>query len=216
MVDRIEAYLASLDAALRGPAGVKRDLLAEARDHLTDAAQAHQARGVDRASAERRAVDEFGTLAEVAPGYQVELGMSQARRTALLVIGSLMVQPLVWGVAWESLGGAGEATLPGTAVEWLGAGTVAAAFVLVAAVGIGARHLGARAELVRAAGIFGMAIAVAFTLLGAGLMGTSLASAPLPMPLAIAWLVAFLVAPMGAVARWSRDCLLASEPPRLA
>lgn len=216
MADRIETYLAALDAALRGPHDAKRELLAEARDHLLDAAEAHEARGADRGSAERRAVAEFGSLAQVAPGFQVELGMAQARRTALLVIGSLMVQPVVWGVAWEALGGATEPRLPGEAVEWLGAGTVAAAFLLVAAVGIGVRRLGARQELVRAAGIFGLAIATAFTLLGGALMGASLPTTAVPMPAAIAWLLAFLLAPMAVVARWSRDCLLASQPPRIA
>jgi hypothetical protein len=216
MADRIETYLATLDAALRGPGAAKRELLAEARDHLSDAAEAYERRGDDRASAERRAVRDFGSLAEVAPGYQVELGMAQARRTALLVIGSLMIQPVVWGVAWEAVGGATEPGLPGTAVEWLGAGTVAAAFLLVAAVGIGVRHLGARVEMVRAAGVFGLAIAGAFTLLGAGLMGASLPTVPLPIPAAIGWLVAFLLVPMGVVARWSRDCLVAAEPPRIA
>jgi hypothetical protein len=82
----IDAYVAELGGILRGPRRAKADLLDEARDSLVDAVRAYQDRGLDRQAAERRAVEEFGDVAEIAPGYQTELGLVQGRRTALLVL----------------------------------------------------------------------------------------------------------------------------------
>ena len=80
----IDAYVADLADALRGPRRAKADLIAEARDSLVDATEAYARRGFDRAAAERRAVQEFGMIAEIAVGYQTELGLAQGPRSCWL------------------------------------------------------------------------------------------------------------------------------------
>jgi hypothetical protein len=96
----IDIYLDGLASALRGPERLHADLLAEARDSLLDAAEAHRERGLPADDAERRAIAEFGTYAEVVPGYQAELAVAQGRFTALLLALSLPVlhlaAPLMW------------------------------------------------------------------------------------------------------------------------
>src|SRR4051812_33311603 len=98
LVSLIEAYVAELAEALRGPRAVKADMLAEARDGLIDATEALRGSGWDAAAAERRAVADFGPVARVAPDYQLQLGLSQGRRTALLLCLTLGAQPVLWRV----------------------------------------------------------------------------------------------------------------------
>jgi hypothetical protein len=98
---RIDDYVAALGRRLRGPRRLKRDLLAEARDGLADAAEALRADGLDRDEAERIAVAEFGDVAEIAPGYQAELAACQGRRTAALLFLSVPVTTLMWSALWR-------------------------------------------------------------------------------------------------------------------
>jgi hypothetical protein len=72
----IDNYLSDLDARLLGPGRRKADLLAEARDGLTDAADAYSSAGLTDTEAERRAVAEFGDVTVVAREYQAELGVT--------------------------------------------------------------------------------------------------------------------------------------------
>ena len=75
------AYLADLEASL--PTGhATRDLLDEIRDHLAEAVAAHQARGCSREAAEREAVRELGTVAELAPEFRTAAVVCDARRQA--------------------------------------------------------------------------------------------------------------------------------------
>jgi hypothetical protein len=67
----------------------------EARDSLVDAAESYEREGLAREGAERRAVAEFGRVREIGPGYQAELDVSQARRTALTVVFVLAAHPIV-------------------------------------------------------------------------------------------------------------------------
>ncbi|MFC0865619.1 permease prefix domain 1-containing protein [Sphaerimonospora cavernae] len=97
----IDGYVAALRSVLRGPGCAKRDLLAEARDGLLDAAEAYESDGLSRAEAERRAVEEFGPVPEVAPGFQRELAVGQGRRTALLLFLSVPPMTLMWNLMWE-------------------------------------------------------------------------------------------------------------------
>ncbi len=89
-------YLRALDGALVGPVRTRRDLMREAGDHLTDAADAYLRAGYGREDAERRAVADFGAVSEVAPAFQVTLAVAAARRTALLLLLTLAVQPFLW------------------------------------------------------------------------------------------------------------------------
>ncbi|WP_432921831.1 permease prefix domain 1-containing protein [Microbispora sp. CA-135349] len=97
----IDEYVASMRRALRGPGSAKRDLLTEARDSLLDAAEAYQCEGLPRAEAERLAVADFGTVPEVAPGFQGELTVSQGRRTAALLFLSVPFIAFMWAVIWR-------------------------------------------------------------------------------------------------------------------
>ncbi|GAA3446121.1 permease prefix domain 1-containing protein [Planomonospora venezuelensis] len=97
----IDDYVTGLSRALRGPRGAKLDLVAEARDSLLDAAEAMEHDGLDRAEAERAAVEEFGTIAEIAPGYQEELSASAGRRLAVLLFLAVPLTALMWTLIWK-------------------------------------------------------------------------------------------------------------------
>jgi hypothetical protein len=92
----ISRYVDSLDERLRGPAAVKADLLAEARDSLDDAAHGYRDGGLSEEDAERRAVEEFGPLAVVAPGYQAELAAAHAATTLRTVAVLIPLTYLLW------------------------------------------------------------------------------------------------------------------------
>ncbi|WP_211589368.1 permease prefix domain 1-containing protein [Microbispora sp. H11081] len=97
----IDEHVASMRRALRGPRGARRDLLAEARDSLLDAAEVYESEGLPRAEAERLAVSDFGTVSEIAPGFQAELAVSQGRRTAGLLFLSVPLTAFLWAVIWR-------------------------------------------------------------------------------------------------------------------
>jgi hypothetical protein len=98
---RIDDYVADLDRALGGPNGPKRDLVVEARDSLSDTADAFEADGLERPEAERLAVAEFGEIAEVAPGYQAELTAVAGRRLGMLLFVSVPLTALMWSLVWR-------------------------------------------------------------------------------------------------------------------
>jgi len=211
----IASYVAELDGALRGPRQVKADLITEARDSLVDAAEAYEQGGLGRRQAERRAVGEFGHVAEIAPGYQVELGLAQARRTALLVGAVVAVQGLVAEYAWRSLPphpwwrpGPGYAFVAHL-VDVVGPLTVTLALLAAVGCGVGSRYIRA-ARLPRAVGAFALAVYAFFTL--AGLYLT--VAGPLPATLLAGaalgpWLALFGAAPVWMVVN-ARRCLVAT------
>ncbi|MQA83750.1 MAG: hypothetical protein GEV03_03705 [Streptosporangiales bacterium] len=207
----IDTYIAELGGALRGPGRVKADLLAEARDSLVDATEAYQSRGLDREAAEHEAVGEFGTVPEIAPGYQTELGLAQGRRTALLVLLVLAPQDLVWdawgAVApdWTGSPGPGYLLVDG-AVKWLGSAAMVGALLAVLVGGIGLRYLGARRRLTRGIGVLGFAVSGVFTV--SGVLLTVLAPSG-GWPFDVVGLLAFLVIPLTCTAMSARRCLAA-------
>ncbi|MFC5817713.1 permease prefix domain 1-containing protein [Nonomuraea harbinensis] len=97
----IDDYVTELRRSLSGPYGPKHDMVVEARDSLVDCAEAYEAEGLRRADAERRAVEEFGPVQEVAPGYQEELTASAGRRLGLLLFVSVPATVLAWGLVWN-------------------------------------------------------------------------------------------------------------------
>ncbi|GIH93703.1 permease prefix domain 1-containing protein [Planobispora siamensis] len=97
----IDDYVTGLSRALRGPRGPKLDLVTEARDSLFDAAEALECDGLDRAEAERVAVREFGTIEEIAPGYQEELSVSAGRRLAILLFVAVPITAIMWNTIWQ-------------------------------------------------------------------------------------------------------------------
>lgn len=210
----IDEYIADLDAALRGPRRTKADLLREAHDSLLDASEAYEHVGLRPDDARRRAVDDFGAVSRVAPDYQSELAVAQGRRTAQLVLISVALQPVIWKLVWSRFAGAGELADAGPyallndVVDWLGAVTIAAALLAVAAFGIGIRRLGVRPRYTRITGIFAFAVAAVFTV--SGLLLTALKPEADTLS-GIPFVTVFLLVPMAGIAINGVKCFSASQ-----
>ncbi|GIH23767.1 hypothetical protein Aph01nite_20770 [Acrocarpospora phusangensis] len=114
--ETVDAYVARLGRALRGPGRLKRDMLAEARDSLLDAAEAYRADGLDRDRAERLAIEDFGPVDVIAPGYQEELTAGQGRRTAAVLFVTVPFTALMWSAIWHIFPAAETAAKP----AWFG------------------------------------------------------------------------------------------------
>ncbi|GAA4656699.1 hypothetical protein GCM10023347_03200 [Streptomyces chumphonensis] len=80
--DPVDAHVAALSGLLRGPRRLTTRMLDELRDGLTDAVAAHRRDGVPPRRAAELAVRAFGAPEELAPAFQRELTIAQARRTA--------------------------------------------------------------------------------------------------------------------------------------
>jgi hypothetical protein len=166
ILDRvIDAYLTELRGSLHGPRRVRADLLTEVRDGLVDATAAYQRKGLCRQDAERAAVREFGAVDAVAPEFQAELAVAQARRTALLVLGLIAVESTVTGLAWK-VAARGVDWQPNAAygavanavdIAGYASALVGAALALLAS-GVGARWLPVGARFTRATGVFALGV----------------------------------------------------------
>ncbi|MEU1277242.1 permease prefix domain 1-containing protein [Streptomyces sp. NPDC005805] len=97
--DTVERHLAALATGLHGPEKVRARLLREAHDGLTDAVADLVDQGVPADRAAERAVRDFGPADEVRPAFQRELGVAQARRTALLLAAGLPALIACWYLA---------------------------------------------------------------------------------------------------------------------
>ncbi|MDR7281017.1 HAAS signaling domain-containing protein [Catenuloplanes atrovinosus] len=194
----IDEYVAEVGRGLRGPARLRRDMLAEIRDALTDAAEAD---GVETA------VAEFGPAREIAGGLQEVLTVAHARRTALLLI-------LVLGTSWAQAALAGldgwpqwQGAAPGAGYLWLAEAvdllsgvSLAAAAAAVVLLGWGARHLWRPAELARLVAGVTMGV-MALTALG-GLLLTALSPHGELSGAALWWAVPFTLVQVSAVRTW--------------
>ena len=211
-VGAIDAYVRRLADALRGPRRANADLLAEARDSLIDAAQAFEHRGFDPEAAERQAVKEFGDVADVAPGYQTELGLAQVQRTVLLIIGVLAPHSFVWDhVGGWALGpwswdpGPGYALVDGL-LPLLGITAIAGSLLAGLTCGIGLRYLVTVRGFIRATGVFALLVSVVFAV--SGLLLTLLSPAPVVRGLLL--LTAIVLIPLLWIAVSARRCLIAA------
>lgn len=72
----IDRYLDDLQTRLWLPPGDVRRIVAEAEDHLREAATRHEADGLTADEAQRAAIEAFGTSREVAARFAVEMGRS--------------------------------------------------------------------------------------------------------------------------------------------
>jgi hypothetical protein len=100
--DAVAAHVAALERALRGPARVRRSMIAEVRDGLEDAAACHRERGLDPPRAAAAAVRDFGQVGEVAPLLQEELTACQARATSALLAVAFPGLLVAWDLLWSS------------------------------------------------------------------------------------------------------------------
>ncbi|MFD3513407.1 hypothetical protein [Streptomyces sp. NPDC058657] len=92
----IEEYVDTLAGALHGPARVKGRLLEEVRHGLTDTAAAHAEEGVPLECATELAVRDFGAPHRLAPAFQYELTLAQARHTARAAALAVPFAALCW------------------------------------------------------------------------------------------------------------------------
>jgi hypothetical protein len=181
MQSPVDAYMADLNRALSGPRRRRADLMAEARDSLEDATEAYEADGLDRVEAERRAVDDFGDLAVVVPGYRAELGIAQSRRTAVLLFLVMIAQPIVWQEgAWAWTQQPNETTplleLLNRSVMVTGTLSIAGAVLAVVGTGLGLRYPWLRDHVARATAVFALVSAAAVAAIATcmGLFSTEL------------------------------------------
>lgn len=204
------AYLRELGAVLVGPRRVRRDLLQEAHDHLDDATDAYVRAGYAEDQAAARAAADFGSVEDVAPAYQTTLAVASSRRTALLLLTVLLVQPFIWdgpvnvsgATAADAPSGLAYAVLD-VGVEVVGAGVMAAALLLALACGIGNRWFRAGRRIARVTALASLGAAVAMPLTGMAM--TVLASGLAPAH----WLLfaGFMLFPMALVAGSARRTL---------
>jgi hypothetical protein len=115
--DPVGAHVAEFDRVLRGPAAVKRSMIAEVRHGLADAVADHRDRGLDPQCAAAAAVRDFGSVGEVAPLLQEELTARQGRRTALLLVVAFPALLVAWDALW--MVGNGWSTPPTATVSAL-------------------------------------------------------------------------------------------------
>ncbi|SBT51761.1 permease prefix domain 1-containing protein [Micromonospora auratinigra] len=172
----VEQRLRELGGRLRGPARLKTDLLTEARHALLDAVEAYREGGLPPTEAERRAVAEFGTVAELAPGYQAELAAGALRRLAVRALALAMVLlaggDLTWrGSSWSA------GPLPPTGYRLLHA-SLNGIWSLVALLAVAGLLVGVLAARRGSPGLSGPGRAVGHGLT-AGLAGGALAGATL-------------------------------------
>jgi hypothetical protein len=205
----VDEYLTALRQSLGGPRRRQADLLAEARDHLTDATEAFEADGLDREQAEREAVADFGELSEVVPGYRAELAVSQSRRTAMLLFAVLMAQPIVWldGVwSWNNTPDQPNALndVLHSLVQAVGGLSIAGAVLAVIATGIGQRFPLVRDHVSRVTAQFALVSAVVVGAIGVGM--ASLSPDRLDVP-ALSVVGVFVVLPLLVVSIQAGRCL---------
>ncbi|MGK5674270.1 permease prefix domain 1-containing protein [Micromonospora sp. URMC 106] len=142
--DPIEEHLAALAAALHGPARAKARMLTEARDGLTDAAAALACGATPDDRAARQAVRDFGSVDEVAPAFQQELTVAQARHTARAVVLAVPFLLACWHLVTVVGGGQGRHVPHLAQVLAAHLGGVAAAAALLAGASLAATGVLAR------------------------------------------------------------------------
>jgi HAAS len=219
----IDAYLGEVAAALPGPDRARRDIVAELRSGLLDAADTHRAAGLPAGQAAEAAISEFGDPRQIAAAFRPELAARQARRVALTLVTTGPPIGLLWAAAalashigirhappwqWASAPPASPVAFPLAAAALLIA--VWTALFTLAATGPLTRWLPASARLAPAtAAVAGFGAAAAdlaiFVLLASQLASAPSTLAPAPVAAAaIASLTRLTLARRGA-----RRCLAA-------
>ncbi|WP_106401003.1 permease prefix domain 1-containing protein [Actinocorallia populi] len=202
--DPIEARVAELSAVLHGPARLKARMLEELRGGLADAA-ADLSPGPDPDAA-RRAVAEFGSVSELAPAFQRELTLAQARRTARTM--ALLLPLLIAGRYWAGSSGTAPHLLHLAAVNAtaLAAATALLATVFLALTGAFGRRLPTPGELPLAVAWTGTVAAAAVGVGALTLTAAAVLSANWPLAAATALLALGSHARIASSARACRRC----------
>ncbi len=111
--DPIAQYLVKLRALLKirlwAHPACRRRILEDIHDHLEDAANHHEANGLSRAGAERRAIEDFGAAEQLAGQFVTEV--RHARRTMLARVAPLVVLAMAGSLVATTFG-AREASVP--------------------------------------------------------------------------------------------------------
>jgi len=195
---------------------VRDDLVREARDGLVDAAEVHEAGGLPRPVAERRAVEEFGPVPELAAGYQRLLAFAQGRRTALVVFAVCAVQQIGSTVAWQSadMGWRGlparEYLVLADVVGWVGVAAQVAALVMLAACGVGTRWLGTRRWVPRTVGVSALGIGL-FSLVSCLVLTMADPVGSILDGYHLAWVLVGGLLPLALIAPSARRCLTSAS-----
>lgn len=198
----IETYLRALNGALRGPRRAKADLLAEAHDHLTDAKEAYEQAGLPPQAAEQSALNDFGSVEEIAPAYQTELNLAQGHRTAAAALTLAATQPVAWAAFGRLYDNPTYPQLADEIVENIGGAIILLSLLAVLSYRYALRRPAIREKLARATGIG--ALGVAATLTTASLTLTALTGGYVTL----LWTVTFVLTPATWVAVSARRCLL--------
>ncbi|MFY1598100.1 permease prefix domain 1-containing protein [Micromonospora sp. WMMD737] len=171
----VEERLRELGAHLRGPRRLKSDLLTEARHGLLDAVEAYRADGLPAAEAQRRAVAEFGSPAQLAPAYQTELAAGALRGLSLRVIALATVAFVAGDLTWQGSSWGGSP--PPAAYQLLSASVGwiwAAAFALAATGLLRAGRAALRGGAARAVGAALVGVLALGVLTGSALFAWSI------------------------------------------
>ncbi|SCE80604.1 hypothetical protein GA0070607_1802 [Micromonospora coriariae] len=161
----VEEHLRVLAARLQGPARLKSDLLTEARHGLLDAVEAYREDGLPPTEAQRRAVAEFGSPAQLLPSWQAELAVGALRGLSLRMLAVAGVLVVAGDLTWRGASWSGGPHPPAVyrllsaSVDWIWIGSLLLAVAGLLVVAASARS--ARPGL-----------AVAQRAVGAGLTGT--------------------------------------------
>jgi len=198
----VDAYLVQVAASLAGPPRARRDIVAELRGGLLDAAEAHRRAGLPAAAAAEAAITEFGAPRLVADAFRPELTARQARRVALMLVATGPLIGLLWITAALASHVASRYALPwqwpwppplSAAVFLLAAGAVLvtawSGLATVAATGRLTRWLPDRPRIAAATAATAGFGAAAADLAVFALLAGQLATAPAtlaPVPVAIA------------------------------
>lgn len=208
----VATYVRELDRALVGPRRVRRSLLRESEDHLVDAATAYREAGYDVVEAEDLATRDFGSVADVAEGFQTTLAVAASRRSAWLLAATLLLQPLLWDGP-VGLVGSGEAppsnsfyTVLDVGVEYLGLLLILTTAGALVATGIGNRWRLAGRHTARMTARFTVVSSVLLPTLAVSMTVASGQSAEPAMWLAV---TVFMLLPMALTAHSARRCLAA-------
>lgn len=133
----IEAYLAQVAAALPGPARARRDVVAELRSGLLDAADAYRRAGLPENAAAEAAAGEFGDPRQIAGAFRPELIARHVRRLTFLLATASVPVGLLWAHAVQA---SHPAISRAPLWRWIGEPPVplaAAAFLIAALAALG-------------------------------------------------------------------------------